>query len=134
MIDIDHFKPINDTYGHQTGDTVLRSFAEVLNGSVRQTDYAARYGGEEFIVILTETHLPQAEELAERLRIGIVKHSILLAEGKELNITVSVGIASYPEHAQSWEDLLKAADSAMYAAKRAGRNCVRMAENEFSSC
>ncbi len=61
MIDIDHFKPINDTYGHQTGDTVLRSFAEVLNGSARQTDYAARYGGEEFIVILTETHLPQAE-------------------------------------------------------------------------
>ncbi len=134
MIDIDHFKPINDTYGHQTGDTVLRSFAAVLSGSVRQTDYAARYGGEEFIVILTETHLPQAEELAERLRISIAEHSILLAEGKELNITVSIGIASYPEHAQSREGLLKAADSAMYAAKRAGRNCVRMEETEFSSC
>ncbi|MCP4042027.1 MAG: GGDEF domain-containing protein [Gammaproteobacteria bacterium] len=61
MIDIDHFKPTNDTYGHQIGDTVLRRFAEVLNDSVRNTDYAARYGGEEFVIILTETHLPQAE-------------------------------------------------------------------------
>ncbi|MCP4043150.1 MAG: GGDEF domain-containing protein, partial [Gammaproteobacteria bacterium] len=102
---------------------------EVLNDSVRKTDYAARYGGEEFIVILTETHLPQAEELAERLRNDISEHSTPVAGSKELNITVSVGIASYPEHAQTWEDLLKAADSAMYAAKHAGRNRVRVAEN-----
>ncbi|MCP4407582.1 MAG: diguanylate cyclase, partial [Gammaproteobacteria bacterium] len=87
MIDIDHFKPINDTYGHQAGDTVLQSFAAVLNGSIRKTDYVVRYGGEEFVIVLPETPLPMAEELAERLRIGIAEHSILLAEGKELNIT-----------------------------------------------
>ncbi len=129
MLDVDHFKPVNDTYGHGIGDTVLCGIAQVLESSIRKTDYAARYGGEEFVVILPETPLSKAEELAERLCNDIAEHSILLAGGKELNITVSVGIASYPEHAQSWEDLLKAADSAMYAAKRAGRNCVRTAEN-----
>ncbi len=129
MLDIDHFKQVNDAYGHQAGDTVLRSFARVLNDSVRTTDYTARYGGEEFVIILPEMPLPKAKELAERLRNEIAEHSILLEAGRELNISVSVGIATYPEHAQSWEDLLKAADSAMYAAKDGGRNCVRAAEN-----
>jgi len=129
MIDIDLFKLVNDTYGHQVGDTVLQSFTGVLKDSVRMTDYAARYGGEEFIVVLTETHLSQATELAERLRIDIAKHTVQLADGKELNITISIGIASYPEHAHSWNDLLKVADSAMYAAKNAGRNCIRVADN-----
>ncbi len=125
MLDIDRFKPINDTYGHRTGDTVLRGFAKVLENSIRKTDYAARYGGEEFVVILPETPLAKAKELAERLRNKIAGHSISIEDGKELNITVSVGIATFPQHAQSWEDLLETADKAMYAAKKAGRNQVK---------
>ncbi len=124
MLDIDHFKPINDTYGHRTGDTVLQNIAKVLESSIRKTDYAARYGGEEFVVILPETSLPKAEELAERLRIQVAGHPFPINDDKEVNITSSIGVATFPEHAQSWRDLLDAADSAMYAAKKAGRNQV----------
>ncbi len=129
MLDIDHFKPINDTYGHQDGDTVLCNFARVLENSIRKTDYTARYGGEEFVVVLPETPLSKVEELAERLCLHIAEHPIRLKVGNELSITASIGVASFPEHAESWGDLLNAADSAMYAAKDAGRNCVRMAKN-----
>ncbi|RDH84307.1 MAG: hypothetical protein DIZ78_12225 [endosymbiont of Escarpia spicata] len=129
MIDIDHFKQINDIYGHQAGDSVLRSFAKVLESSIRKTDYAARYGGEEFIVTFPETPLTEAEELAERLRSQIADHYIPIEDDKELNVTASIGIATFPEHAQTWQDLIKAADKAMYAAKQSGRNCVRKAEN-----
>ncbi|MCP4044149.1 MAG: sensor domain-containing diguanylate cyclase [Gammaproteobacteria bacterium] len=125
MVDIDHFKPINDTHGHQTGDTVLRSFAKVLDSSIRQTDYAARYGGEEFVVILPETPLAKAKELAERLRSQVADHPFPIESDKEVNLTASIGIATFPEYAQSWQDLLEVADSAMYAAKKAGRNQVK---------
>ncbi|MCP4409238.1 MAG: sensor domain-containing diguanylate cyclase [Gammaproteobacteria bacterium] len=129
MLDIDHFKPINDTYGHGIGDTVLRSFATVLESSIRKTDYATRYGGEEFVVILPETSPPKAEELAERLRNQVAEYSIPIEDDEELNITTSIGVSTFPEHGKSWEDLLNAADSAMYAAKDGGRNCVRVAKN-----
>jgi diguanylate cyclase (GGDEF)-like protein/PAS domain S-box-containing protein len=130
MLDLDHFKFINDTYGHQVGDSVLQGFADVLKSALRKTDIAARYGGEEFVIILQETPLSEAEDLAERLRKQIDEHSISIADGKEINITASIGIAAFPVHGESLEDLLNAADSAMYAAKYAGRNCVRVAKTE----
>ena len=128
MIDLDHFKPINDTYGHQVGDDVLIAIAKVLEGSIRKTDSAARYGGEEFIIILPETPLSEAEELAERLRSHIADHVIPIDDGREIKITASIGVSTFPAHGASWEDLLNTADSAMYEAKEAGRNCVRVAK------
>ncbi len=125
MLDIDRFKPINDTYGHRTGDTVLREFSRILESSIRKTDYTARYGGEEFVVILPETPFPKAEELAERLRSRVAGHPFPIEENKDLNLTASIGIATFPEHAKSWQDLLEIADSAMYVAKKAGRNRVK---------
>ena len=129
VIDIDHFKKVNDSYGHQIGDTVLRSFARILDSSVRKTDYAARYGGEEFVVLLPETALPEATKLAQQLRKRIAAHSIPLAGNDVLKISVSIGIALFPEHGDSLEGLLRAADLAMYAAKQDGRNCARVAIN-----
>lgn len=124
MLDIDHFKEVNDTYGHQTGDTVLCSIASLLEGAVRNSDYIARYGGEEFIVILPETTITKAEELAERLRNQVEAYSIPIGDDKQLNLTISIGIATFPEHGQSWQALVEAADVAMYTAKREGRNKV----------
>lgn len=126
MLDIDHFKQINDTYGHQTGDTVLQNIASIMVNSIRKMDYAARYGGEEFIIVLPETSLAEAEEMAERLCFSIAEHSFLTKDDKKLNITASIGVATFPEHAQSWKDLIHAADNAMYAAKKAGRNQVQI--------
>ncbi|MCU7833745.1 MAG: sensor domain-containing diguanylate cyclase [gamma proteobacterium symbiont of Taylorina sp.] len=125
MLDIDYFKNINDTYTHQAGDTILHNFAGIISNSIRKTDYAARYGGEEFVVILPETSLGKAQELAERLRTKIAEYSFSAGQGKNLNITASIGIATFPEHAQCWEQLIHAADKAMYTAKKEGRNLVR---------
>lgn len=127
MIDIDHFKLINDTYGHQSGDQVLQQFANFLQETVRSIDYVARYGGEEFVVILPETSNQKARELAERLRI---KTTQLTIEFKDIshNITISLGISSFPEHGKSYCKLLEMADSAMYQAKQNGRNQVRSVE------
>ncbi|MET0087896.1 MAG: diguanylate cyclase [Sedimenticola sp.] len=124
MLDIDHFKVINDTYGHQVGDAVLRGYSEVLQDTIRQTDYAARYGGEEFVIILMEVAQKEAKEMAERLREKVADHPIQLGNGKDLHVTSSIGIATFPEHGKSWEGLLHAADSAMYTAKKMGRNKV----------
>jgi len=127
MLDVDHFKKINDTYGHSNGDKALRYLAEVLSFEIRTTDYAARYGGEEFVVILPDTLLPQAQELAERLRLTIAQSPIPSVDMQRLNMTISIGIASYPLHHESWAGLFKAADSAMYLAKKAGRNQIKTA-------
>ena len=131
VLDLDHFKQINDTEGHQTGDAVLRGFAQNLQCSIRQTDYAVRYGGEEFVVLLPETPLQKAVNLAERLCDLIAAHAIPIADDKALNVTASIGVASFPEQCGSWEELLNAADSAMYAAKESGRNCVRAAGSKI---
>ena len=126
MIDIDHFKRINDRYGHQAGDNVLKLFADFLLNSVRTSDYVARYGGEEFVVILPETARAKAMELAERLRLKISAQEIEL-EQATVRITISLGIASYPEHGNNYEKLLEMADAAMYQAKHRGRNRVEVA-------
>ena len=125
MLDIDYFKSINDTHGHLNGDEVLYTFANILQNSIRNSDYVARYGGEEFFIILPETSLTKAKELAERLRSKIAEYQFPISDGKVLSLTTSIGIATFPEHAQTGEKLLEAADSAVYAAKKAGRNQVK---------
>ncbi len=126
MLDIDNFKSINDTYGHQTGDIILKTFANLLEGSIRNTDYAARYGGEEFFIILPETDLPKAEELAERLRKLIADYPFQVKIDKKLNLTTSIGVSNFPDHVQTAQELIEKADSAMYTAKEAGRNNVKI--------
>ena len=126
MLDIDHFKDVNDTYGHDVGDVVLKSVAEEIKNSIRTTDYASRYGGEEFIIILPETVTIKAEELAERLRCKIADFHFTTNNDIDIKLTVSIGIATFPNHAKTTHALLKAADTAMYAAKEAGRNQVQV--------
>ena len=127
MLDIDKFKNINDSHGHYAGDVVLHDLAKLLDRSVRNTDYIFRYGGEEFIVVLPETPISEAEELADRLREEVVDNPILIGDDVKLKLTVSIGVATYPDHAKTWNTLVKMADKAMYRAKEAGRNCIKMA-------
>ncbi|WP_316368972.1 diguanylate cyclase [Candidatus Thiodiazotropha sp. CDECU1] len=129
MLDIDHFKRVNDQYGHQIGDTVLTNLTSLFERSIRKTDFSARYGGEEFVIVLSETPLDQAKDLAERLRKRVADHPIRLENNEEINLTISIGVATYPDHAESWKELIKSADMAMYAAKKAGRNQVKTADN-----
>ncbi len=129
MLDIDHFKVFNDTYQHQAGDQLLRELGRLMINSIRAGDIACRYGGEEFLLILPETHLSAALQRAEHLR--------LLVKGLRLDgdhhsfppITISLGVACWPDHGLSVNDLLKAADQAMYKAKNNGRNQVASAGN-----
>ena len=127
MIDIDFFKNINDTYGHQCGDEVLKNIASIISDSIRNSDYAARYGGEEFVVILPETMPEEAIELAERIRMTIEEKEFKVSENDMFHLTVSIGIGSGSQETTP-EDLIKAADTAMYNAKGHGRNQVRYSQ------
>jgi diguanylate cyclase (GGDEF)-like protein len=127
MLDIDHFRQFNETYGHDVGDQALRAVARAIQSVVRKYDYAARYGGEEFVIVLPETGPEEAGEVAERLRLAITLHHLhadASAHGGALSLTASLGYAIFPQHASAATSLLKAADLALYAAKRAGRNTV----------
>ena len=128
MIDIDHFKKYNDTFGHLAGDDVLRKMASVFKTSVRDCDYTARYGGEEFLVILPETGAEEAVVAAERLR-SQVENEKIGGDGSPKSVTVSVGVASYPEDGEDPESIVNAADTALYKAKTRGRNRVILAGN-----
>ena len=123
MVDLDHFKQVNDTYGHPAGDTVLRALAEILRHGAREGDVPCRYGGEEFIVALPRMPLAMARERAEHWRAAIagsfVRHGEL-----EIRVTLSAGIATFPEHGGDFDTLLKCADLALYAAKHQGRDQV----------
>ncbi|MET0987029.1 MAG: GGDEF domain-containing protein [Steroidobacteraceae bacterium] len=122
LADIDHFKRINDTYGHVIGDAVLRSFAAVLQKRVRPTDRLGRYGGEEFCAILPDTSATDAARIAEQLRRTVAERT-LTADGNEVKVTVSIGAASWqPEWSR--DDLYRAADAKLYQAKEQGRNQV----------
>lgn len=127
MADLDHFKRINDTYGHQAGDSVLKEFSQFLLSSVRQSDIAARYGGEEFIIVLPGVQVEQAKEIADKLRKTWEATSIKLPDGKKLKSTFSVGVAEYDGQVKKVSALIKECDKALYAAKAAGRNRVKMA-------
>lgn len=124
MIDIDHFKNINDTYGHQAGDSVLQSLGRLLKEKTRNVDIVARYGGEEFAVILPETHEPSAALVGEMIRTAIAQTPFSLPDGKDIALTISVGVATYPRCGSTMQDLIKCADQALYLAKQAGRNRV----------
>jgi diguanylate cyclase (GGDEF)-like protein len=125
MIDFDRFKLVNDTYGHIVGDQVLVETAQVLRDSLRSTDLLARYGGEEFSAVLPETEAEGALAVAEKLRMAVAEHEFLV-DGRPIGpLSVSTGFASYPEHANSAQQLLSRADDALYSAKAAGRNAVR---------
>lgn len=125
LTDIDRFKSINDTYGHDAGDEVLKELAARIRSTVRGADLACRYGGEEFVVVMPDTPLEMATAIAERLRSAIEgKPFHLAAAGLDLNVTASLGIASISQSVQTPAQLMKAADQALYEAKNAGRNRV----------
>ncbi|MGH2361488.1 MAG: GGDEF domain-containing protein, partial [bacterium] len=125
LVDLDHFKLVNDTYGHMAGDDVLAAVATLLQRAIRSVDMVARYGGEEFVVVLPETGRQGAVAFAERLRDKIATHGFHIGESHVVHVTASIGVASYPSpRLDSVEDLFRAADIALYRAKGNGRNLV----------
>jgi len=124
MLDLDHFKRFNDTFGHDAGDSLLRELGQLLRERLRQSDILCRYGGEEFVLILPDSSLADTQQRVEQIR-GLIK-GLKIRHGDELvgTIAVSAGIAGTPEHGSTAAELLRAADSALYAAKQAGRDCV----------
>ena len=127
FLDLDDFKEINDRYGHLVGSHVLMEMATVILTGVRDTDVVSRYGGDEFVVILPETGIDMAERVAERVRGRIASHVFTGGRRLNLRITASFGVACFPAHAQSPQQLIAGADAAMYDAKAARKNCVRFA-------
>ncbi len=125
MIDIDHFKLINDSYGHAIGDHVLKKIADIFSSTARNYDMVSRIGGEEFLVICARSTLPESRQLAERLRQAIDSLRIGL-DGNTIQVTISLGVASWHEDMASGEDMTKMADRALYRAKQQGRNRVEI--------
>lgn len=128
MLDLDHFKQVNDTYGHQAGDEVLRQLAQLLQRTLRRTDFLARYGGEEFLVLAPQTPAERGLILAERLRQLVANTPFLISQNQQISITISIGVAIFPDHAQNESELVRAADAALYRAKETGRNRVCLFE------
>jgi len=123
LLDIDHFKSFNDTYGHPVGDLVLKEIAVCIRKSIRVNDIPARYGGEEFVVIVPEETQPGALTVAERIRSTIEKH-VIVSLGRQLKVTVSIGCATYPAHASTQQTFIDNADKALYFSKENGRNRI----------
>ncbi len=126
MIDVDHFKSINDTYGHPVGDTVLKTIAHIIKRDCRDVDIPVRYGGEEFLIVLPEVNIEGARVVAERLRKTLNREEIV-HENISLNVSASIGVACYPDDAENQHELLELADKALYMSKRMGRNQVHVA-------
>jgi two-component system cell cycle response regulator len=125
LVDLDHFKLINDTYGHLAGDDVLFSVASLLQRAVRSVDTVARYGGEEFVIVLPETGKQGAMAFAERIRDRLASQLFTISGRQDIRVTASIGVATYPTAGlDSVEDLFRAADAALYRAKGSGRNLV----------
>ena len=124
MLDLDHFKEVNDTHGHPAGDRLLRQFASLMIETIRKSDLAARYGGEEFVVVMANTSRADAEVVADKIRAAVEEMSVRLNDGAEVQITVSIGGVTFPEGSKGARNLLDLADRALYAAKRNGRNRV----------
>lgn len=127
FIDLDHFKEVNDTYGHLVGSKLLREMAELLRGSLRLIDYAFRYGGDEFVILLPQTDKESAYVVARRLRERTTNHQFMQSEGLNLRLTASLGLASYPTDAKSKAELIRLADEAMYLVKNTTRNNIAAA-------
>lgn len=124
MIDIDHFKKINDTYGHASGDVVLRELAVILKKNCRNFDIIGRVGGEEFCVLLLDCDRTRSFEIGMRIKTSVKEHKFAIGEDEVIKITVSVGIATYPDTVENVEEIMKMADDALYKAKRTGRDKV----------
>ena len=128
MLDVDHFKSVNDGYGHATGDLVLQQMARIAEATLRPSDILGRIGGEEFAILLPETDGREAMAVAERLRGAIADHAITLPTGDALQITASFGVAALDPIVSAFPAWLARADTMLYAAKAGGRNCTRLAE------
>jgi len=126
FVDIDHFKQINDSYGHKTGDEMLSWFAGLIREAIREYDILGRMGGDEFAVLLPETETDAAIQIAERLRQKVEDSRVTLDTGTALAVTVSIGITSRENNDATFEELLKKADIALYRAKNLSRNCVQV--------
>ena len=123
VIDIDHFKKVNDTYGHLVGDEVLRQIADVLSEKIREIDFIGRYGGEEFVVFLPEADKKAALKAGERLR-ECIENTVFKVYDEKLRITVSIGLSTFPSSSADKDNLVENADKALFKAKKAGRNKV----------
>jgi diguanylate cyclase (GGDEF)-like protein len=128
MIDIDNFKQFNDTQGHRNGDRALKLIAQTLKDNIRKSDILSRYGGDEFVLILPELDKKKAQSLAQKL-VSLIQNTVIPVkkEGPEIELTISLGISTFPEDGKNDELLLKKADDALYRAKQAGRNTVYVA-------
>lgn len=124
IMDLDHFKTINDTYGHATGDDVLKTVAKSISASLRSLDIFARYGGEEFIICLPETSIIAAQKVAERIRLCINERVFHDEQNNVFKISLSLGVAQIKEFSETIEDAIRDADKALYEAKNLGRNKV----------
>jgi diguanylate cyclase (GGDEF)-like protein len=122
MVDIDHFKSVNDTHGHAVGDEVLREVARRVAGEVRSVDRAMRYGGEELALVLVQSDSAAAADVARRVCAAVRREPVRVSGGRALRVTVSAGFAAFPHDAESGPQLLNAADKALYAAKAQGRD------------
>ncbi|MFC5477269.1 diguanylate cyclase [Massilia suwonensis] len=131
VLDLDHFKRINDTYGHEAGDAILRKVALTLRENIRSCDVACRMGGEEMVVLLPDCDTGNAARRADALRLAIAAGDVL-HDGQRIAATASIGVASYPAHGNTMRALVHAADLALYEAKHGGRNCVKVAQQEGS--
>lgn len=128
MIDLDHFKMFNDNFGHDAGDHVLKSVAQILKDSIRQEDIACRFGGEEFCIVCPSTNAEQAQHIADRIRKAISVQELTMNKMALGKVTTSIGIAVFPDHAETMEYTIKAADEALYLAKQNGRDRIELAQ------
>ena len=126
MLDVDNFKQVNDTYGHQVGDEVLKNLAQYIQKRSRAGDLAGRYGGEEFMLLLLESDIKNTQKAAEKLLKEIQNISIPIDDVEKINFTVSIGVATYPENGNSLNEIISIADECLYLAKSEGKNCVRI--------
>lgn len=129
VLDLDHFKDINDQYGHKAGDSILKDFGELVLKQIRQSDISGRIGGEEFAFILPNTNLVQSKVFAEKL-LAVVSDRVVTIDEQAIKYTASIGITvSFPENDFKINNLIHHADQALYEAKSAGRNCYKVAES-----
>jgi diguanylate cyclase (GGDEF)-like protein len=124
FVDLDKFKAVNDSHGHQAGSAALREVGEVLRAGLRETDIATRYGGDEYVILLPEADRTQAMMVAERLRVAVAGHSFLADRGLSVHLTASFGVATWPGDGRKAEELLGRADAAMYMVKGGSRDAV----------
>jgi len=128
MCDVDHFKSINDRYGHGLGDQVLRQVSHLLCGNLRDGDRVGRIGGEEFLIVLATADVDDARQVAERLRQQVARMEVVCCDGVRLSVTISIGVAQSLHQDEDWADVIARADAGLYAAKRAGRDKVIVAD------